>query len=78
MGVTTDQWRSTIGGWSGGKSGRCPIIEDFVRRTPDNDSYRWFRLFVLASLLAIGCVELNPGPNSVEVRLTYLFVIPFL
>jgi hypothetical protein len=50
-------------------------IEHFVARTPDNGSYRWFRLFVLASLLVIGCVELNPGPNSVKVRLVTLIYL---
>jgi hypothetical protein len=71
MGVTTEQWRATIGRWSGGRPGSCVIIEHFVARKPDNDSYRWFRLFVLASLV-IGCVELNPGPNGVKVRLVTL------
>jgi hypothetical protein len=68
MGVTTEQWRAAVGLWSGRRPGRCLIIEHIVTRKPDNDSYRWFRLFVLASLLVIGCVELNPGPNSVKVR----------
>jgi hypothetical protein len=77
MGVTTEQWRATVGRWSGGRPGKRVIIEDLVARKPDCNSYRWFRLFVLASLLVIGCVELNPGPNSVKVRLTYLFIIPF-
>jgi hypothetical protein len=77
MGVTTEQWRATIGRWSGGMPRSSMIIEHFVARKPDSDSYRWFILFVLASLLVIGCVELNPGPNSVKVRLTYLFIIPF-
>jgi hypothetical protein len=72
MGVTTEQWRATVGRWSGGRPGRCVIIEHLVARKPDSDSYRWFRLFVLASLLVIGCVELNPGPNSVKVRLVTL------
>jgi hypothetical protein len=72
MGVTTEQWRATIGRWSGGWTGRCVIIEHFIARKPDNDSYRWFSLFVLASLLVICCVELNPGPNSVKVSLVTL------
>jgi hypothetical protein len=75
MGVTTEQWRATVGRWSGGRPGMCPIIERFVARKPDNDSYRWFRLFVIASLLVIGCVELNPGPNSVKVRLVTLIYL---
>jgi hypothetical protein len=70
MGVTTEQWRAIIGRWIGGRPGKSVIIEYLVARRPDSGSYRWFRLFVLASLLVIGCDELNPGPNSVEVSLT--------
>jgi hypothetical protein len=75
MGVPTEQWRATVGRWSGGRPGSCVIIEHFVAMKPDNDSYRWFRLFVLASLLVIGCVELNPGPKRVKVRLVTLVYI---
>jgi hypothetical protein len=70
MGVTTEQWRDIIGRCRGRRPGKRVIIEDLVARRPDNGSSRWFRHFVLASLLVIGCVELNPGPNSVEVSLT--------
>jgi hypothetical protein len=68
MGVTTEQWRVTIGRWSGGRPGKCVIIENSVTRKPDNDSYRWFISFILVLLLVIGCVELNPGPKSAKVR----------
>jgi hypothetical protein len=50
-------------------------VEHFVTSKPDNDSYRWFRYLVLVSLLAIGCVELNPGPNSAKVRSTKLLTL---
>jgi hypothetical protein len=68
MGVTTEQWRATIGRWSGGRPGKCVIIGNSAARKPDTDSYRWFRYFVLVLLLVIGCVELNPGPRSAKVR----------
>jgi hypothetical protein len=75
MGVTTEQWRVTIGRWSGGRPGKCVVIENSVARKPDNDSYRWFRCFLLVSLLVIGCVELNPGPDSAEVRSVILLTL---
>jgi hypothetical protein len=75
MGVTTEQWRATIGRWSGGKPGKCVIIGNSVTRKPDTDSYRWFRHFVLVLLLVIGCVELNPGPNRAKVRSAILLIL---
>jgi hypothetical protein len=51
------------------------IIENSVARKPDTDSYRWFRFFVLVLLLAIGCVELNPGPRNAEVRSAILLTL---
>jgi hypothetical protein len=77
MGVTTEQWRVTIGRWSGGRPGKCVIIENSVARKPDNDSYRWFISFVLVFLLVIGCVELNPGPKCAKVRSAILLKLVY-
>ena len=60
MGITLDLWRARIGSfgqWSQSSSARVP-----VRCT------RHRLLCVIAFLLLIGCVELNPGPPKVDVQ----------
>jgi hypothetical protein len=67
MGVSTQQWRATIGQWGGGRPGKCVITASAIARKPQQDIHKWFRFLVLVSLLVIGCVELNPGPTNVKV-----------
>jgi hypothetical protein len=68
MGVTIQQWRAAIGRWSDGRPGKCVAVANAVARKQQQDIHTWFRLLVLVSLLIIGCVELNPGPNDAQVR----------
>ena len=66
MGITVEQWRASIGGWMKGHrmSGTSLCKE--------SSSSTWFQLLVLAVLLVIGGVELNPGPNQVSIISTQL------
>lgn len=66
MGVSIQQWRATIGQWNGGRPGKCAAVANVIARTRQQDFHKWFRLLILASLLVIGCVELNPGPNTAK------------
>jgi hypothetical protein len=66
MGVSTEQWRATIGQWSGGKPGKCVILQNCIAKSSNLISYNQIRFLVLVSLLVIGCVELNPGPDHVS------------
>jgi hypothetical protein len=66
MGVSTEQWRATIGRWSGGRQGKCVTLQNCIAETSNHIGYRQIKFLVLVSLLVIGCVELNPGPNHVR------------
>jgi hypothetical protein len=66
MGVGIEQWRATIGQWSGGRHGKCGTLQNSIVETSSHIGYKQIRFLVLVSLLVIGCVELNTGPNSVR------------
>ena len=66
MGDSIEQWRATIGQWSGGRLRKCVTLQHHVDPTSNNISYRHIRFLVLVSLLVIGCVEMNPGPDHVR------------
>jgi len=66
MGDSIEQWRVAIGQWSGGRPRQCVISQHHIAQTSNHIGYKFIRFLVLASLLIIGCVELNPGPNNVR------------
>jgi hypothetical protein len=66
MGVSVEQWRAAIGQWSGGRAGQCVTLQNSMAQTSDHNGYWQVRFLVLVSLLVIGCVELNPGPDNVR------------
>jgi len=66
MGDSTEQWRATIGQWSGGRPGQCVKLQHCIAQPSDHIGYMKIRFLVLVSLLVIGCVELNPGPDHVR------------
>jgi hypothetical protein len=66
MGDSTDQWRARIGQWSGGRPPNCVTSQHHIAPKPNHNGYGHIRFLVLASLLIIGCVELNPGPKNVR------------
>ena len=66
MGDSVEQWRATIGRWSGGRPGKCVTLQHSTAQTSNHIGYRNIRFLVLLSLLVIGCVELNPGPDHVR------------
>jgi len=66
MGDSIEQWRATIGQWSGGRPGQCVTLQHRIAQTSNRIGYRNIRFVVLLSLLVIGCVELNPGPGHVR------------
>jgi hypothetical protein len=66
MGDSIEQWRATIGQWSGGRPRNCVILQHHIAQTSDHIGYKYISFLVLASLLVIGCVELNPGPDHVR------------
>jgi len=68
MGDSIEQWRATIGQWSGGRPGKCVTLQHSIAQTSDHIVYRPIRFLVLVSLLVIGCVEMNPGPGPDHVR----------
>jgi hypothetical protein len=71
MGDTTEQWRAAIGQWSGGGPQRCVTSQHHIVQTADQIGYKYIRFLVLISLLVIGCVELNPGPDNVRYVIHY-------
>jgi len=77
MGVSIEQWRATIGQWSGGRQGKCGTLQNSVAETSSHIGYKQIRFLVLVSLLVIGCVELNPGPNSVRYEQIFMYVHRF-
>jgi hypothetical protein len=66
MGESIEHWRATIGQWSGGRPGKCVTVQECTAETSNQISYKQIRFLVLVSLLVIGCVELNPGPDHVR------------
>ena len=66
MGDSIEQWRATIGQWSGGRPGQCVKLQHRIDQPSNHIGYRKIRFLVLVSLLVIGCVELNPGPDNVR------------
>jgi len=66
MGDTIEQWRATIGHWMGGRIGKSVTLQHCTAQTSNDIGYRPIRFLVLVSLLVIGCVELNPGPDHVR------------
>jgi len=66
MGISTEDWRATIGQWSGGTPRKFVTLQNCVAQTSNHSSYKQIRFLVLISLLVIGCVELNPGPHNVR------------
>ena len=63
MGDNIEQWRATIGQWSGGRPGKCVTLQHYIAQKSNHIGYRPIRFLVLVSLLVIGCVEMNPGPG---------------
>jgi hypothetical protein len=66
MGDSVEQWRATIGLWSGGRPQKYVTSQHHIDQTTDQVGYKYIRYLVLVSLLVIGCVELNPGPDNVR------------
>jgi hypothetical protein len=66
MGVSTEQWRAAIGRWFGGTTGKSVTLQHSYDQTSHQTSYQQIRFVLLVSLLIIGCVELNPGPDQVR------------
>jgi hypothetical protein len=66
MGDSIEQWRARIGQSSGGRPGKCVTLQHCIAQTSNHAGYRQIRFLVIVSLLVIGCVELNPGPDHVR------------
>jgi hypothetical protein len=66
MGDTIEQWRATVGQWSGGRPRNCVTLQHHIAQKSNYIGYKLIRFLVLISLLVIGCVELNPGPDPVS------------
>ena len=66
MGESVEQWRATIGQWSGGRQRKAVTLQHHIAQTSNHIGYMQVRFLVLVSLLVIGCVELNPGPDHVR------------
>ena len=66
MGDSIEQWRATIGQWIAGRPGKCVTSQHCTGQTSSDIGYMPIRFLVLVSLLVIGCVELNPGPDNVR------------
>jgi len=66
MGDSIEQWRATIGLWVGGRPRQCVTSQHHIEQTSNHIGYMQIRFLVLVSLLVIGCVEMNPGPDHVR------------
>jgi hypothetical protein len=66
MGDSIEQWRTRIGQWSGGRPRNSVTLRHHIAQKPTHNGYGHIRFLVLVSLLIIGCVELNPGPQNVR------------
>ena len=66
MGDSVQQWRATIGQWIGGRQRKGVTVLHHIAPTSNHIGYMQVKFLVLVSLLVIGCVELNPGPDHVR------------
>jgi len=66
MGDTIEQWRAVIGQWIRGRPRQCVTSQHRIAKISNHIVYKHIRFLVLVSLLVIGCVEMNPGPNHVR------------
>jgi hypothetical protein len=66
MGDSIEHWRATIGQWGGGRPRQCVTSQQYIAQTSNHIAYMQIKFLVLVSLLIIGCVELNPGPDNVR------------
>jgi len=66
MGDSIEQWRAIIGLWCGGRPRKCVTSQHHIAQSSGQVGYKYIRFLVLVSLLVIGCVELNPGPDHVS------------
>jgi hypothetical protein len=66
MGESIEHWRATFGQWTGGRPGRCVTLQQYNDHTSHCIGFKLIRFVVLVSLLVIGCLELNPGPDQVR------------
>jgi hypothetical protein len=66
MGDSVEQWRANIGRWSGGRPRKSVTLQHQTAKTSNHIGYIQIRFLVLMSVLVIGCVELNPGPDQVR------------
>ena len=66
MGDSVEQWRATIGQWCGGRQRKFVTVQHHIAQTSNHIGYMEVKYLVLVSLLVIGCVELNPGPDHVR------------
>jgi len=66
MGDSIEQWRATIDQWIGGKSRKFVALLHCTALTSNHIGYGLIRFLLLVSLLVIGCVEVNPGPDHVR------------
>lgn len=60
MGISRKQWRAAVGQWPGDVPSS--------RGTEQHATAHWRPIALLTSLLVIGGVEMNPGPQSAQVR----------
>jgi hypothetical protein len=74
MGDSIEQWRATIGQWSGGRTRKCVTSQHHITQNSNPLGYGYIRFILLVSLLVIGCVELNPGPDYVRYVIIYIYV----
>jgi hypothetical protein len=66
MGDSIETWRAKIGQWCGGRPQKSTNLQHHIAQNSNHIGYMKIRFLVLLSLLVIGCVELNPGPNHVS------------
>jgi hypothetical protein len=66
MGVSTEQWRAAIGRFLEGTTRKIVTLQHSYDQTSHHLCYKQIRFILLASLLIIGCVEVNPGPQNVR------------
>jgi len=52
--------------WIGGRPGKWVTLQHCTAQTSNHIGYRPIRFLLLVSLIVIGCVEFNPGPDHVR------------
>jgi len=45
MGDSIEQWRATIGQWSGGRPRKCVTSQHHIAKTSDQVGYKYIRFF---------------------------------